>query len=197
MPPDPHIAVGPGPAKPVDEVTDPITSLLDGVADCWAHALSGAQRSVEGTYTVSDVLEDVIECSMRASRLGFDVLRGFGVLPPVTPPPRNPDHVTVDVPVDPPNVAKLAAGVTAGTLLVGELRAIGCGDLFKIPAGNVQVAAPIVRNGLTTMRVTVSFADVSKFERDHTMIYEGTITAPSAAGPAPARYMVRVPKPAH
>jgi hypothetical protein len=193
MPPDPRTGGGSGGAEPGDDATDPITSLLDGVADSWAHAASGVQRSVEGTYTVSDVLADVMECSIRASRLGIAVLRGFGVLPPATPPQPNPTTVTVDVPVDPSVFTTSAAGPLRGE----ELRAIGFGHLFKIPAGKVHVGAPALRNGLTTVRVSVDFTGVSNFERKRTIIYEGTITAPSATGAAPARYAVRVPKPAY
>jgi hypothetical protein len=122
------------------------------------------------------------------------LLRGFGVLPPAAAPQPNPTTVTVDFPVDPSNVAT----ITANALTGGELRAIGFGDLFKIPAGKVGVGPPTLqRNGLTTVSVAVDFSDVSKFERDHTMIYEGTITAPPSATGTPTTYVVRVPKPAH
>ena len=191
MSPDPGTG---GLSEPGDAASDPITSLLDGVADSWAHAVSGLQRGVQGPYPVSDVLEDVIECSIRASRLGIAVLRGFGLLPPPGGRHPNPTTVTVDVPVDPSNVAVL----TAASLTGGDLRAIGFGALYKIPAGKVQVGAPTLRqNGLTTVRVSVDFADVSNFERRRTIIYEGTITAPSPSGAAPVHHTVRVPKPAY
>jgi hypothetical protein len=195
MSPDPRTG---GLSELGDAATDPITSLLDGIADSCAHAVSGLQRGVQGTYPVSDVFADVMECSIRASRLGVALLRGFGLLPPATAPQRNPDKVMVDVSVDPAGAAKLTAALTASTLVVGELRAIGFGELFKVPADKVGVGPPTrQRNGLTTVRVAVDFADVSTFERDHTIIYEGTITVPPSATGAPTTYRVRVPKPAH
>jgi hypothetical protein len=191
MSPEPRTG---GSAEHGDAATDPITSLLDSVADSWAHAASGLQRGVQGPYPVSNVLEDVMECSIRASRLGIAVLRGFGLLPPPAARHPNPTTVTVDVPVDPSDVAVISADSLTG----GGLRAIGFGAQHKIPADKVGVGAPTLRqNGLTTVRVSVDFADVSTFEREHTIIYEGAITAPPSATGAPTTFRVRVPKPAY
>ena len=188
MAPDPPPGVG---SQPGDDAADPIASLLESVADYWTHALSGVVGSVNGTYTASDVLGDLMKCSMRAGQMGVDLLRGVGLLAPAAAPHRNPIEVIVDVPVDPAQVS------AATPLSCGGLRAIGFGAQYVIPAAMVQIGAPALgTNGETTVPVKVSFANVGRFERHRTIIYEGTITAPPLASGMPWSGVVRVPKPA-
>ncbi len=174
---------------------DPIASLIDDVADSWTHALSGVAGGFNGTYSVSDTLADIMECSIRASHTAAELLRGVGLLPPADPPHPNPTAITVDVPVDPARITPATA------FACQDLRAIGFGEHYKIPAGPggmVHVGAPAMsKNGLMTVPVTVSFANIGRFERHRTIVYEGTITAPPSANePTPWTIVVRVPKPA-
>jgi hypothetical protein len=178
---------------PPDPPTDPVTSLLDGVDDSLSHAASMLQSSLSGSYGIRDAFLDAMECSIRASNLGVDTLQALGILPPRTAAQPNPTVVTVDVPVDP----ALATALKANPLKPGELRAIGYGSLYRIPADKVQVGAPKQAHGLTTVTVTVSFADVGPYERDHTLVYEGLLTAWVPKSAPLATYTVRIPKPAH
>jgi hypothetical protein len=175
---------------PPDPPTDLGTSLLDGVADSIAHTASMLQSGLSGNYGIRDAFLDVMKCSIRASKLGVDVLEALGVLPPPAPPSPNPTVVTIDVPVDPAHVGSF----TAAPVQAGALRAIGYGQSFQIPPGQVSVSAPTLRaNGLTMVSVTVSFAGIDNEARKHTLVYEGSIMAgpPGIGHP----YIVRVPKP--
>jgi len=163
----------------------------DGVTDSITHAVSMLQSGVSGNYGIRDAILDMMECSIRASKLGVDTLQAFGILPPSVAAQPNPTVVTVEVPV-----ADEVGPLNLPTLENGQLRAIGWGNTFLIPADKVQIGAPTTgKDGITVVPVTVSFAGVNADARKLTLIYEGALTSQGPAGRPPVKYAVRVPKP--
>jgi hypothetical protein len=135
--------------------------VLSGVADCWDHAASITQRTLAGSYGANEAFDDAIECATRSTVLSLVAFRGWiDFLRGATPPPRTTGTTSAAAPL-----ARL------GDVHAGRFRAIGTGNQHEIDPSDVTVG--IDPTDPSKYTVALSYANVSPYERDRTIIYEG------------------------
>ena len=150
--------------------TDPITSLLDSVADYWTtcpRVSWGAQRHVHRLGRVRR-RDGVLDAGRPDGRRRAARRRVAATGRRASP---EPDEVIVDVPVDPAQVRRDHAHLRGPA-------AIGFGDQYKIPAAMVQIGAPVLKRTARRPCRDSVFRQRRQVRASRTIVYEGTITAP-------------------
>jgi hypothetical protein len=136
--------------------------VLSGVAECWGHASSITQRTLAGAYDTRQAFDDAVQYVTRSATLSLDVFTGWiDLLRSAVPPP--------------PTTGTTSAAPLAhlGDVHPSAFRAIGTGNQHSIRASDVTVGTDPTDPGRYT--VALSYANVSPYERDRTIIYEGTL----------------------
>ena len=158
-----------------------LARVLAEVADCWEHAATITQRALTGSYNAAQAFDDAMQYATRSSALGRAAFTGWlGLLRPITTQPTGARAA-----------ARTAPAARLGDVRAGAFRAIGTGDQHWIAPSDVTIG--LDPTDLSQLAVELSYANVSQFERERTIVYEGNVH--DAAG-APVGDPFRVVKPA-
>lgn len=171
---------------------DPLTVVFDGIAESIDHAASMVGRAIDGSYGLSDAIEDLAACSVRATKLGFVALSGLASALSPTETEPNPTRVDREIEL---SLTREAAPLTLATT---GLRAIGRGPDIRIHPAAITFTPKQVVGGApepVPVTVTVSFLAVEPEDQKCTLVYEGDVV--DDADPDKVVGTIRVPKPAH
>jgi hypothetical protein len=158
-----------------------LTRVLAEVADCWAHAAAITERTLNGSYNAAQAFDDAMQYATRSSALGLAAFTGWmGLLRPMVTEPSGGRAGS-----------RIAPPAGLADLRPGQFRAIGTGNQHCIAPSDVTIGLDPSDPG--ELAVDLSFENVSQFERERTIVYEGNVH--DAAG-APVGDAFRVAKPA-
>jgi hypothetical protein len=136
--------------------------VLSGFAECWGHASSITQRTLAGSYDTKQAFDDAVQYVTRSATLGLDAFTGWiDLLRGAVPPP------------SPSGTTRTSTLARPGDVRASAFRAIGTGDQYSIAPSDVTVGTDPTNPSNYT--VALSFTNVSPYERDNTIIYEGSL----------------------
>jgi hypothetical protein len=171
-----------------DELTEYSHQLLEAVS---TRSKRNAGLAQQGEYRMDHLLDDAdwfwralaesLQYAVKTAEAGLAAFMGMMQVFERSKAEPNPTNVSTTVSVPPTT-----------ELHPGAFRALGSGTDHWIQATDVKIQRD--PTDLTQLTVTLSFANVSPFERSRTIVYEGHVH--DATG-VPVTDTIRIPKPAH